>query len=63
MQQKFQENLKTVLKDTEELNAKLKEEGKALSTNAEQVLKQIYDSTVEAAKKVVHEIDTVAKKN
>lgn len=55
--------MKTVLKDTEELNAKLKEEGKALSTNAEQVLKQIYDSTVEAAKKVVHEIDTVAKKN
>ncbi|CAD7085848.1 unnamed protein product [Hermetia illucens] len=59
--EKFQGHLKAVLKDTEQFNAKLKEEGKVISSNVEEVLKQIYDSTVQTAQKVANEIESNLK--
>lgn len=50
-----------MLKDTEQFNAKLKEEGKVISSNVEEVLKQIYDSTVQTAQKVANEIESNLK--
>lgn len=61
-QNTLEKSVKNVLEESEKLRTKLREDGQVISQNAENILKSVYEGTVETANKVSEQIATAAKK-